>query len=110
MEPFEFSLRNGFDAFEWFVDKKWNPDGTVLGWDEADMDGATRAWIRNAGKAHDVYFTVHAPWQANPLHASGVEALIRSLEFARDIGAGLVNLHLAMDEGAAAYVRALGPS
>jgi sugar phosphate isomerase/epimerase len=107
LEPFAFALRNGFDAFEWFADKQVADDGKATGWDEADMDEAARAWIRDTGKAHDIRFTVHAPWQANPLHPGGVELLFRSLEFARDIGADLVNLHLYMEEGAASYARSL---
>jgi sugar phosphate isomerase/epimerase len=109
MEPFEFALRHGFDAFEWFADKKARTDGTTAGWDETDMDAPTRAWIRDTGKTHGMLFTVHAPWQANPLHAGGVELLFRSLDFARDIGADLVNLHLYMDDGAPGYVRSLKP-
>ena len=109
MEPFEFALRHGFGAFEWFADKKWNPDGSTAGWDETDMDDATRAWIRDTGKARGVLFTVHAPWQANPLHTSGVELLLRSLDFARDIGADLMNLHLYMEEGGSSYVRSVAP-
>ena len=107
--PFEFALRNGFDAFEWFADKKVLPDGTAAGWDEPDMDAAARASIRDAGATHGVLFTVHAPWRANPLQPGGVELLLRSLEFAHDIGADLVNLHLYMEQGAAAYVRSLAP-
>jgi sugar phosphate isomerase/epimerase len=107
--PFEFALHHGFDAFEWFEDKKRYPDGTVAGWDETDMDASLRARLRDTGTARGVQFTVHAPWQANPLHADGVPILLRSLDFARDIGAGLVNLHLYMDEGAADYTRCLEP-
>lgn len=109
LEPFEFALRHGFDAFEWFADRKVHADGTTAGWDESDMDPATRAWLRDAGETHDVRFTVHAPWQANPLHADGPPLLLRSIDFARDIGADLVNLHLYMAEGAAGYVRSLAP-
>jgi sugar phosphate isomerase/epimerase len=107
LEPFTFALDQGFDAFEWFADKKVYADGSSAGWDEDDMDPVTRAWIRDTGKAHDVRFTVHAPWQANPLHPGGVDLLFRSLNFARDIGADLVNLHLYMEEGATSYVRSL---
>ncbi len=109
MEPFAFALRQGFGAFEWFADKKVRADGSTAGWDEPDIDVATRGWIRDTGRAHDVLFTVHAPWQANPLHEDGVPLLLRSLDFARDIGAGLVNLHLYMDDGPRAYVRCLEP-
>ncbi len=109
LEPFAFALRHGFDAFEWFADKKVSADGTTAGWDEGDMDAASRASIRAAGQTHDVHFTVHAPWQANPLNPGGEAVLFRSLEFARDIGAVLVNLHLAMDDGAAGFVQSLLP-
>ena len=109
LEPFEFALRHGFDAFEWFEDKKARPGGGTLGWEASDMDAATRAWVRDRGKACDVRFTVHAPWQANPLHPGGVERLSRSLDFAADIGADLVNLHLYMDERVEGYVRSLAP-
>jgi len=109
LEPFLFAVRNGFDAFEWFADKKERKDGSFAGWDESDMDGDIRHWIRDTGAAHDVLFTVHAPWQANPLNAGGVPLLIRSIDFARDIGANLVNLHLYMDAGPQGFVQALEP-
>jgi sugar phosphate isomerase/epimerase len=109
MEPFEFALEHGFTAFEWFADKKENGDGVSRGWDEPDLDAATRQWIRDTGASHNVRFTVHAPWQANPLHPEGVPLLLRSVEFAHDIGADLVNLHLYMDEGARAYTQSLEP-
>jgi sugar phosphate isomerase/epimerase len=109
LEPFHFALQHGFDAFEWFADKKIHADGSVAGWDEADLDNAARAEIREMGASRDVYFTVHAPWQANPLDADGIPLLIRSVDFARDIGAHLVNLHLYMDDGPAGYAQALEP-
>ncbi len=109
LEPFHFALRHGFDAFEWFADKKTSGNGTCAGWDESDMDADSRAWIRDTGAAHDVRFSVHAPWQANPLDADGIPLLLRSIDFARDIGAGLVNLHLYMDEGPAGFAKALEP-
>jgi sugar phosphate isomerase/epimerase len=109
LEPFTFAVENGFGAFEWFADKKANPDGTFNGWDETDMDAAMRAWIRKAGRKYGMVFTVHAPWQANPLYAEGIDHLLRSIEFARDIDAGLVNLHLYMDDGAEGYVQSLLP-
>lgn len=109
MTPFEFALQHGFDAFEWFADKKWADDGSTSGWEEDDFDPGTRAWIGKTGRERDVLFTMHAPWQANPLHPGGVERLLRSVDFARDIGASLVNLHLYMDDGAAGYVHSLQP-
>lgn len=109
LEPFRFALQHGFDAFEWFADKKESDDGTSAGWDESDMDADSRAWIRKTGAAHDFLFTVHAPWQANPLNTEGVSLLLRSIDFGRDIGADLVNLHLYMEEGPLGFAQALEP-
>jgi sugar phosphate isomerase/epimerase len=110
MEPFRFALENGFDAFEWFADKKWDgPAGRPRGWDESDMDGGARHWIRQAAAGRGMMLTVHAPWQANPLHPGGNELLHRSIHFARDIGAALVNLHLYRERGPAGFVEALAP-
>jgi sugar phosphate isomerase/epimerase len=109
MTPFAFAVEHGFDAFEWFADKKFAADGSTSGWEEDDIDAATRAWIAQTGRERDVLFTVHAPWQANPLHPGGVERLLRSLDFAQDIGASIVNLHLYMDDGPAGFVHSLRP-
>lgn len=109
LEPFRFALAQGFDAFEWFEDKKRGEDGSARGWDASDMGPAERAWIRDTGRGNGVLFTVHAPWQSNPLLPGGVELLLRSVDFARDVGADLVNLHLYMDEGPEGYVRSLAP-
>ena len=39
--PFEYAIENGFDAFEWFPDKKeWG-----AGWDEKDINAETRRYI-----------------------------------------------------------------
>jgi len=43
------------------------------------------------------------------LLADGIANLMQSLDFARDIGADLVNLHLYMDEGPEGYVCSLEP-
>jgi sugar phosphate isomerase/epimerase len=109
LEPFVFALRKGFTAFEWFVDKKEHGDGSTSGWEESDFGAATRYAIRRAGVAHNIRFTVHAPWQANPLHPQGAGALRRSIDFARDIGADLVNLHLYLEAGVQGFVAALLP-
>ena len=108
-EPFEFAVAHGFDAFEWFADKKRYDDGTEAGWDVADLDDPMRQEIREIGHAHDIRYSVHAPWQANPLWPEGNARLVESLEFARAIGAELVNLHLYLDEGPQGYGDALRP-
>ncbi len=109
MEPLEYAIEHGFGAFEWFADKKMGGGGIPAGWDETDMDEEQRQAIRKLGEVHNILYTVHAPWQANPLYSEGEGLLKRSLDFARDIGADLVNLHLYMEQGAQAYVDALVP-
>ena len=109
MAPFEFALEHGFDAFEWFADKKQNEDGSWSGWDTADMDATRRAEVKRIGEDQDILYTVHAPWQANPLRPEGEGLLRGSLDFARDIGASLVNLHLYMEEGAQVFLDRLAP-
>jgi phosphoglucan,water dikinase len=107
LEPLEFAVEHGFDVFEWFADKKQNDDGATHGWDETDMDADQRAAIKRLGKEEGIRFTVHAPWQANPLWPEAKDLLGRSVDFAHDIGADLVNVHLYLDDGPAAYAKAL---
>jgi len=107
--PFDYAISNGFDAFEWFSDKKFHADGSSNGWDENDLDNTARGHIRYRAQQAGMKLSVHAPWQANPLQLDGNALLMRSVDFARDIGAGIVNLHLYMSNGAAGYVSALRP-
>jgi sugar phosphate isomerase/epimerase len=58
--PFEFALRHGFDAFEWFRDRG------RAGWCEAEIDVAMRRDLRAAATEHSMRFSVHAPWAADP--------------------------------------------
>jgi phosphoglucan,water dikinase len=109
LEPLEFAVEHGFRAFEWFADKKMGNDGNPAGWDETDISANERQSIRKIGEDHHIRYTVHAPWQANPLYPEAEVLLKRSLDFARDIGADLVNLHLYMERGAQAFVEALAP-
>ena len=62
IEPFEYAVANGFDAFEWFPDKK--PTGA--GWDE--RPGRIAAPEHSGNRlARGMRLSVHARWQANPL-------------------------------------------
>jgi phosphoglucan,water dikinase len=107
LDPFEFALSSGFDAFEWFADKKVDEQGQSCGWDISDMDTNMRQEVRNTGISRDIHFSVHAPWQANPLWPEGNNLLCANIAFARDIGAKLVNLHLYLDQGPQGYAEAL---
>lgn len=86
--PYEFAIRNAFDAFEWFSDKGQS------GWCEDDMNQDKRYEIRRQGQAADLHFSVHAPHAADPTTTVGTAAILRSIRFAEDVGAKIVNLHL----------------
>lgn len=105
MEPFEYAVESGFDAFEWFPDKK----GPDEGWDVDDMDQETRDHIRETAARHDMALSVHAPWPANPLNPETLGVLSQCTDFALDIGATILNIHLYNDEGTAAYIKAITP-
>jgi phosphoglucan,water dikinase len=104
LEPFAYAVANGFNAFEWFPDKK--PDA---GWDERDLDQERRRAIRETAGLHGMRLSVHARWQANPSHPEAYPLLWKDMELAQDLGAALVNLHLYPETGPAAYVLAITP-
>jgi sugar phosphate isomerase/epimerase len=107
LEPFEFAVKHGFNAFEFFPDRGFTGAG---GWDEREVDASTRRLIRQTAAGHDVTLTVHAPLEFDPLRDGDTNRLYSTVEFAADIGAALVNLHLDARQGAAGFVDALGPA
>ena len=103
--PFEFAVEHGFDAFEWFpVRNEWG-----VGWTEDDLSKEKRALFKDTALAHDIALSVHAPWWANPLNKGSLEVLTKSVEFARDMGASLFNIHLYPDQGISSYAQAIAP-
>ena len=102
--PFEYALANGFDAFEWFPDKK-----PGAGWDESDLDKTQRAKIRDAAAQSGVRLSVHARWQANPLQPESYPFFNTDLELAKDLGAVLLNIHLHHEAGLPTFVKAITP-
>jgi phosphoglucan,water dikinase len=104
LEPFAYAVTNGFDAFEWFPDKK--PEG---GWDEGDLDKARRREIRETARQRGIRLSVHARWQANPLLKDSFPLIWKDIELAHDLGAVLLNIHLYQEAGLAAYVLAITP-
>jgi phosphoglucan,water dikinase len=101
--PFKYAVENGFDAFEWFPDKK----DSGAGWSETDIAGDMREYIRNTSFDRDIRLSVHAPWPSNPLKAEGNFA--SAVRFAQDIGAKLFNIHLDVSGGIDTYVEAITP-
>lgn len=104
-EPFEYALANGFDAFEWFPDKK----ESGAGWDGSDLDSSQRAEVRQAAAAAGVRLSVHARCAADILDPEVETLLERDLELAEALGAVLINVHLNVEQGIEAFVRALAP-
>jgi sugar phosphate isomerase/epimerase len=105
LDPFDYAVQEGFDAFEWFLDAQ----GTRGGWAEVDLNGEERRELRRRAREHDIRLSVHAPWWIDPVEASGYEQLLRCLDFTLDVGAANLNLHLVRKHGIEAFVRALDP-
>ena len=105
VEPFEYAVTHGFDAFEWFPDKKESGEG----WTEEDIPTSIREIIKKTARAKDISISVHAPLPANPLKQDADELFGKCVEFARDIGAALFNIHFYPDEGIDAYVESIRP-
>jgi sugar phosphate isomerase/epimerase len=101
--PYEFAVRHGFDAFEWFSDKG------RAGWCEDDMTPAERRQLLAASQAGGMLFSVHAPVAADPTTHAGAAAIRRSIQFAGDVAAAVVNLHLFPEPGARPFAESLGP-
>src|SRR5260221_231482 len=65
--PFDCAVQHGFDAFEWFPDKR--PDG--VGWVMADMTPPLRQYLRGRARDAGISLSVHAPIHAEPVRANG---------------------------------------
>jgi sugar phosphate isomerase/epimerase len=102
-QTYQFALRHGFDAFEWFSDPG------RFGWCEQDVDAAGRARLRREAADHGLLFSVHAPFAADPVDAGGAAAIRRSIDFGGAAGAGVVNVHLFPEHSPRAFAEALGP-
>lgn len=103
--PFEYALGRGFDAFEWFPDRR--PSGQ--GWDAADLDVPRRRELRRRAADRDVMLSVHAPMPADPLGESPGGGLDRALRLAEDLGAALINVHLSRARPLEDYAAAVAP-
>jgi sugar phosphate isomerase/epimerase len=104
-EPFEYAVENGFDAFEWFLGERRMGEG----WEAAELGPSERRAIGRVAAEHDIRLSVHAPWWLDPFESAGQGHLIRSLDFALDVGASNLNVHLVPDRGVEAFERVLRP-
>jgi sugar phosphate isomerase/epimerase len=104
-EPFEYAVENGFDAFEWFL----APHGMDDGWEEAGLAPEERREVGRTAAENDIKLSVHVPWWLDPFEPEGYEHLARSLEFAMDMGARNLNMHLSSERGIEAFEKTLSP-
>jgi phosphoglucan, water dikinase len=105
LQPFEYAVSSGFDAFEWFPDKK----ETGEGWTSRDLSKEMRAHIRAVSHDRDIRLSVHVPWDADPLRPEAYGILLESVTLAEDIGAALVNIHYYNQDGPVRYAEAILP-
>lgn len=105
MLPFEYAVANGFNAFEWFPDRHESGEG----WDASDIDAGTRSYIKDTARQYDIAMSVHASLQADPLKPETHGIILGNIEFAQDIGASLLNMHLHNDGGVWTYMKAIEP-
>jgi sugar phosphate isomerase/epimerase len=104
LTPYRFALEHGFEAFEFFSDRK---DGR--GFDFASLGPEARENVRREGRARDMRFTVHAPVQAEPFSEEGARSLHEAVDFAGAVGAALVVLHAMPETDLDAFLEALQP-
>ncbi len=105
MAPFEYAVENGFDAFEWFPDKQNMSDG----WDVNDIAIKTRSHIRAIADKHDIALSVHSSLQAEMCEPGKLDVMLRDIDFAREIGATLINTHLCIEKGIEHFVDTITP-
>ncbi len=103
--PFHFAVVHGFDAFEWFPDKK--SDGT--GWAAPEFPIPEREFAFKTGRSRGMAISLHASTASTPLNATGRELLQQDITLARDVGATLLILHVDLTAGVDALVTALAP-
>ncbi|MGO9951238.1 MAG: TIM barrel protein [Dissulfurispiraceae bacterium] len=105
ISPFEYAIAHGFDAFEWFPDKKESGEG----WSVEDLPKDVREVVRKTADAKDISLSVHSSLKSNPLNTAACELCVKEIEFAMDIGAKLFNIHYYPDRGVDYYVECIIP-
>jgi sugar phosphate isomerase/epimerase len=103
--PFDFAVQHGFDAFEWFPDRR--SDGA--GWVMADMTPGMRHNLRARARDAGISLSVHAPVHVEPIRSNGNKDLDECLRLAVDLGAGLLTIHFGDPRRVEEYVAAMQP-
>src|SRR5262249_54563757 len=103
--PFDFALAGGFDAFEWFPDRR----NAGQGWRAGDIDAPTRRQLRDRARDSGVSLSVHAAVHADPLVGETEKEFEEALRLAVGLGAGLLNIHFEQGHRAEEFAQALVP-
>jgi sugar phosphate isomerase/epimerase len=90
-DPFGFAVEHCFEAFEFFPDG--GPGGR--GWAADDVTAEQRQGFRRLARERNIRLSVHAALEAKLLDSGTWAGLMRDIELARDLGAKVLNLHLA---------------
>lgn len=105
MAPFEYAVEAGFEAFEWFPDKKdWG-----AGFNASDIDRDLRRFIRDRSLENALSLSVHVDCAFNPLYQHTHNLFYESCDLAIDIGAKIINTHLFIEQGVPRYFDRLLP-
>ena len=102
LDPYHFAQRHGFGLFEWFSDQKG-----AQGWDFSLCDVECRKALAQQARSSGMLFTVHAPWDTQPASHEGRVRLRSSIEFAVDVDAHLLVVHLPSSQDETAWVDAM---
>ncbi len=103
--PFDFACAHGFDAFEWFPDKK--SDGT--GWAAAEFPAPEREFAFRTGRSRQMAISLHASTASTPLNAAGRDLLQQDIALARDVGAMILIMHVDLAAGVDSLVTQIAP-
>ena len=100
--PFAYAISHGFDAFEFFPDRR--PSG--MGWEAKDLDDSSRAEIRRRAASSGIRLSVHARLPANPRQEEGPA---EGLRLAADLGATFLVVHLSRDGPHGEFAESVSP-
>ncbi|MFO0926110.1 MAG: sugar phosphate isomerase/epimerase family protein [Gemmataceae bacterium] len=103
--PFDFAVKHGFDAFEWFPD--WRSDGT--GWVAGDLSQTDRINLRNRARDAGIRLSIHAPLVVDLFRPETNGELEDTLHLAVDLGADLINLHFNQLDRVDDFARSVVP-
>jgi sugar phosphate isomerase/epimerase len=102
LDPYRFAQRHAFDLFEWFSDREG-----AEGWDFSLCDLDCRRTLARQARSAGMRFTVHSPWDTEPMSPEGRARLRSSVEFATDVEARLLVVHLPSSQQEMAWVDAM---